>query len=505
MIVNVERYDVFETCVQKAGKAVFCLGEKTYEVSSFQKNENEHAIRFMPQEEGVWQYTVVSDNSETKGEFNCVPNTGVNHGPVHAYGFGFRYADGTKFYPCGTTIYAWIHQTPELISQTLETLKETAFNKVRMCVFPKHMAYNSNDPALYPFHKNAEGKWDIGKPDFEFWNHLETQLGNLRDLGIEADLILFHPYDRWGFSQLSREENLAYLDYCIKRLSAYRNIWWSIANEYDFVYSKTVENWDEFGQKLYQEDAYRHLLSIHNGFVVYPKREWLSHLSVQSDAVNKVAFWRHDYGLPVIIDECGYEGNVEFNWGNLTAFELVHRAWTAIAVGGFITHGETFWREDEVLWWAKGGRLYGESARRFAFLSKIQAEVGDVTPMLEKMLALADNVNEEMLRTLPLEQAFIAWALLKNPSTEERRNIMLATGTIGGRNEEYQLTYCGRHRPLFMDISLPEDGSYQVDVIDIWEMTRKTAEADTRGSIRLKLPGKEGIAVLVKRLSGQGL
>ena len=49
------------------------------------------------------------------------------------------------------------------------------------------------------------------------------------------------------------------------------------------------------------------------------------------------------------------------DWGNLSAFEFMDRAWSIAAVGGYATHGETFHREDEVLWWAKGGKLYGKA------------------------------------------------------------------------------------------------------------------------------------------------
>lgn len=40
------------------------------------------------------------------------------------------------------------------------------------------------------------------------------QLGNL---GIEADLILFHAYDRWGFSEISAETDDRYLKYMGER------------------------------------------------------------------------------------------------------------------------------------------------------------------------------------------------------------------------------------------------------------------------------------------------
>lgn len=53
------------------------------------------------------------------------------------------------------------------------------------------------------------------------------------DLGIQADIIVMHPYDRWGFSEMSAECDDLYWKYLIARVSAYRNVWWSLANEYD--------------------------------------------------------------------------------------------------------------------------------------------------------------------------------------------------------------------------------------------------------------------------------
>ncbi|GAI29095.1 unnamed protein product, partial [marine sediment metagenome] len=33
--------------------------------------------------------------------------------------------------------------------QTLATLKDAPFNKMRMCVFPKSYSYNKNEPEFY--------------------------------------------------------------------------------------------------------------------------------------------------------------------------------------------------------------------------------------------------------------------------------------------------------------------------------------------------------------------
>ena len=47
---------------------------------------------------------------------------------------------------------------------------------------------------------------------------------------------------------------------------------------------------------------------------------------------------------------------------------------------------------------------------------------------------------------------------------------------------------------------LPEEHSYSVEVIDIWEMTRETVLTGVSGAVRVPMPGKEGIVVLAKVL-----
>ena len=86
---------------------------------------------------------------------------------------------------------------------TLKTLAEAPFNKIRFCVFPKsYYIANKNEPERFPFLKNNEGKFDFNRPDLAFWRHFEQQVLELQKLGIEADLILWHPYDRWGFAEM---------------------------------------------------------------------------------------------------------------------------------------------------------------------------------------------------------------------------------------------------------------------------------------------------------------
>ncbi|MDR1640826.1 MAG: DUF4038 domain-containing protein [Clostridiales bacterium] len=480
-------------------EAVFTNKTQSFTVPSFWDGEGRYAIRFMPQTEGEWSYTAAIDGKELSGNFLCIPSKA--HGLVKAVGEGFQYEDGTRYLPFGTTCYAWTHQTQELEEQTLATLRISPFNKVRMCVFPKSMPYNNNEPELFPYAKKEDGSWDIDRPDPEFWKHLEKRISDLQTLGVEADLILLHPYDRWGFSKLSPEEDVKYLKYCVARLSAYSNVWWSLANEYDFVASKTLEDWDCYGETVSKADIYGHLTSVHNGFVKYPKRYWTTHRSIQSGDVRKVNLWKDEYHLPVIVDECGYEGDIEYSWGNLSAFEMVNRIWTVVTRGGYCTHGETFHREDEVLWWAKGGALRGESPERIAFLRNLLQSIPE---SLETAKKNAFSIDPNDKDSKALEENPFAKSLMSLPEHERNDFLsqfmpnMISSGS-------YSLNYLGRECRSIMDLKLPENGKYKIELIDAWEMTRTALHDSVSGNIKLRLPGKEGIAILVTRLEGEGL
>ena len=87
-----------------------------------------------------------------RGEIECIPAKADNHGPVKVRGLhDFEYADGTVYYPLGTTAYAWIHMSQAVQEKTLSSLKKAQFNKLRMCVFPKNYGLCKEEPEIYPF------------------------------------------------------------------------------------------------------------------------------------------------------------------------------------------------------------------------------------------------------------------------------------------------------------------------------------------------------------------
>lgn len=500
---QIEKYDNFQVTINnfpKAGLVEYCAvlinGAQQQTIPVYRSGENQYTLSFMPQATGLWTYHIKFGDLDVSGDFECVAQTGANHGPVVACGEHFAYADGARFIPFGTTCYAWVNQSAQLQEETLKTLGSAPFNKIRMCVFPKSMPYNNNDPDHYPFHKNPDGSWNVEDLDFAFWDNLEQRIMTLRDMAIEADLILFHPYDRWGFAALSQKESLAYLEYCIARFAPYRNIWWSLANEYEMLYEKTMDDWDEYGDLLMKKDPYKHLISVHNIFKVYPKRDWMTHCSIQSGDIHNVLNWRQEYHLPVLIDECGYEGDIEYDWGNLSAFEMVHRVWWTVCRGGFCTHGETFHREDEVLWWAKGGKLYGESPKRIGFLKELLYSLPGEGDVVFRKFEQNPNVDPADAAAVRQEASF--QALMDSLPEHQRKGIVSATPMVL-KGSAYQLRYFGRTCPCHCYLDLSEEDTYDVQVIDIWEMTRETAAQQVNGRVRIALPAKEGIAVLALR------
>jgi hypothetical protein len=372
----------------------------------------------------------------------------------------FAYEDGKPYVPIGTTCYAWTHQGDQLEEQTLATLRAAPFNKMRMCVFPKSYAYNANEPVYYPFERDAAGKNDLTRFNPKFFQHLEQRIRDLDALGIEADLILFHPYDRWGYASMPADANDRYLRYTVARLAAYRNVWWSLANEWDLVKTKTVADWDRFFRIVEESDPYQHLRSIHHSAVMYDhSKPWVTHVSIQGD-VEKAHDYITQFRKPVIFDECKYEGNIPRRWGNISAQELVRRIWVATVEGAYAGHGETYLDPNDILWWSKGGTLHGQSPERIAFLRKI-------------------------LEAAPAEG-------LDNVST-----YYLGAGQPG----RYYLFYFDVNQPAEYQFDLAKDVQYRADLIDPWQMTITPIPGVYSGKFNLKLPGKPNMAVRFEKVN----
>ena len=386
-----------------AVSATFTSGDASLTVRGFYDGDGCFKIRFMPPSEGRWTYVTssrVPALNRKRGTLDCVAPSAANHGPVEPDGLHFRYADGTRYYPVGTTAYDWMHVGDEAASRTVAAMRASGFNKLRMLFFLHNLPVEY--PDIYPFEKRSDGSWDYTRFNPAYFRYVERRILALQEIGVEADLILFHPYDggRWGFDRMPLEANLRYLSYITARFAAFRNIWWSLANEWDGVKGIPAEDWDKFAAGVSAGDPYRHLLSIHGYTATYYNYfdPVFTHASIQDHGPVLERGRAHTvsqiYKKPVLFDEVCYEGNVGSRWGWLSGQEMLRRMYNGLMSGTYVTHAETFnaeegsSAEDAGNFLAYGGDFRGTSWQRIRFLRAVLDD-------LPNPPGLADHIWEE--------------------------------------------------------------------------------------------------------------
>ena len=439
---------------------------QTLKVPGFYDGDGTYRIRLFVPESGTWSFTTFSNARSLAGITGTFEaGAAASRGIVRvAEQFHFAYDDGAPHLPIGTTSYVWNHQGDALEDKTLASLANGPFNKMRMCVFPKSYLFNENEPDIYPYEASLDEGFDYLRPNPAFWAHLEHRIDQLEELGIEADLILFHAYDRWGFSTMGPDADDLFVKYAVARLASKRNIWWSLANEYDLLFDKDTADWERFADIVTANDPNGHLLSIHNCREFYDhSRPWVTHCSIQRQDIYKTSEmttdWRKQYGKPIVIDECAYEGNIDQGWGNITGEEMTRRFWEGAMRGGYVGHGETYMDPADVLWWAKGGELKGTSPDRIGFLRRILEE--SPGGRLEPLPGHWDAVS-------------------------------------AGTKDDYEVIYFGFNQPTYRRFVKPQDVAFEVDIIDTWNMTVETLEGTYSGRFRVELPGRQFIALRLR-------
>lgn len=443
--------------------AAFTLEHRTVQIAGFYDGDGTYRIRFMPDTPGNWTYQTASSAPQLTGKtgaFTCTSPTPGNHGPViTAHEFHFQHADGTPYFPFGTTTYAYLFTSDENARLSLDGMKQAKFNKTRICVLPKPLG-GDKEKQILPFPRTGTTN-DLTRFNPAYFQLLEKRLLDLQRANIQADLILFHPYDGWGYKSMGQEADDFYLRYVIARLSAYRNVWWAIANEYDLVKSKTMSDWDRFFRITVAEDPYSHLRSIHHSGPIYDNsKPWVTHASLQRYDFENTAERRAAWRKPIIYDEMQYEGDIERRWGNLSAEEMTRRFWLAIVYGAYASHGEVFMSDNEEATWSDAGRLRGDSGPRIAFLRAL----------IEKITATG------------LNEPPVAYYL-----------------NAGTPNQLY-LYYLDYHRPARYDFPLPTTATFSATLIDPYNMISKPLPGTFSGKSRIALPDKPYQAIVFQKV-----
>jgi hypothetical protein len=139
--------------------------------------------------------------------------------------------------------------------------------------------------------------------------------------------------------------------------------------------------------------------------------------------------------------------------------------------GGYPTHGDTYRNSaddsTEVRWWAKGGTLVGESPARIAFFRSVMEQA----PVHEMIPALVDNGN---------------------PSN------LINNVHFFAREGEYYLAYVAE-KGRKIQLTLPGDAAYKVEVIDTWNMQISPSEKIYTGEIEFEFPDKPYMALRITK------
>lgn len=125
--------------------------------------------------------------------------------------------------------------------------------------------------------------------------------------------------------------------------------------------------------------------------------------------------------------------------------------WKTVVLGAYVGHSECYFGEN--IWLSHGGRLLGESHKRFGFLYKIMRECGRL-----------HNV-----------------------------------GYMTAENEDgsVRLQYFGEHCPSFITINLGDE-KYRAEIIDTWNMTVGDKGILT-GDTQIKLSPQQYMALWLTR------
>jgi Domain of unknown function (DUF5060)/Protein of unknown function (DUF4038)/Domain of unknown function (DUF5605) len=458
--------------------ARFTLEHRTVVVAGFYDGDGVYRLRFSPDTVGRWTFETTSNVRELSGKtgtFECLAAKAGIRGPVGtAHRFHFQYADGTPYFPFGTTCYSYGFIGAPLDGETLQNLKTAGFNKVRMCLLPKPLGQRK--PVAMPFEQisaalpaaaenledggKSKERFDLTRLNPAYFRHVEQRIQDLMAADIQADVILFHPYDAWGFKAMGEEADDRYLRYAVARLSAYRNVWWSIANEYDLVKSKSMKDWDRFFRIVQECDPYARLRSIHHSRVMYDNsKPWCTHASLQAYDFEKSPERLAAWNKPIIYDEIQYEGNIARRWGNLSPEEMTHRFWRAIVAGVYATHGETYMSTDGNPVWSDAGKLHGTSPARIAFLRRLLESTGTTGLMAAEAPYYTNAGNAGSL----------------------------------------YLYYFDYHCVGEYEFPLPEKSTFKMTLIDPWAMTKTPIAGTFSGKSKVSLSGKPYMAVLIEK------
>lgn len=398
---EVNRYDVFEVSLEgpmegnpfkeQRIQGIFTSKNESVVTEGFYDGNGIYKIRFMPSFIGRYSFILKSSflDYTLSGGFIVKEADIHNHGPLRVLGTSFQFEDGTSFQPISTTCYAYTSQFDGDIYATNETLKDSLFNHLCFAIMPLHNENNLVDPQDFPYEgngmspqvltkenakeyqKNPQGNhFDYARFNPTYFQRLESCIKDLEKMGIVAELILFHPFDRWGFAQMKEDENRLYISYIMNRLSSFHNITWCISDHREQMRFSESE-WYGITEQVIRKDPYHHLRTMQSTTGCEATFSNIHYLSLTPDISKPLSFkpLLDMIQKPIIYHWLGSEGNVPMTGYCESLQSLVRRYWTVMMAGTYPSYHESYSNQGN--WNENGGTIVGQSSQQLFYLKQI--------------------------------------------------------------------------------------------------------------------------------------
>jgi hypothetical protein len=305
----IKKWEVFDIPLEAAGKydnpymemdvtgSFTSPSGKEKSIRGFWNGSRSFVLRFTPDEEGAWTYTI-SNNMDDRGlqksgKLIVEGTLPGSHGFVRRdarHPYHFVYDDGTRYYMCGTTYYNILLNAlaGDHWKSAIDSVMPFGINKFRAHAIPRKNEVTPY-PQAYPF----EGKGDSldhTRLNPEHWKKLDDVVAYANERGMVADLMPFG-FERESYSGDSLLDQ-RYLRYIIARYAAYPNLIWCIVNEWNYRRRRlglSKPYFNMMGETIREEDPW-----MKNG-------EYLRPLSIHQQTRIDFQFFNYDWPVHAII------------------------------------------------------------------------------------------------------------------------------------------------------------------------------------------------------------
>lgn len=306
---------------------------KRKRISGFWNGGEEWRVRFMPDEEGKWQYHTRTESSlpglnDVSGTFICRGMRGktpfARHGAIRvsADGHYLQHADGTPFFWLGDTV--WTGPTLcKSLDDWLFYLAERAGKKYSVTQF-NTMAPWRTAPTDIEGQAAFEGREKV-RINPAYFQRLDRYVDAINDRGmLAAPVLIWSLTDKDPGRYLSEEDCIRLARYQIARYQGH-HVLWILAGDNPYN-SQAAEKWKRVGRAVFGGSDSSIPVTTHPTGENWPweswrNESWLTVLGYQSghgDSVQSLRWlhsgpphenWRKEPPRPIINLEPPYEGH----------------------------------------------------------------------------------------------------------------------------------------------------------------------------------------------------